>query len=92
MATITSKNISDDISIADSYWRLLCSLNDRVKLRLASMLTLSVAKKAERDETSDELTTRMLKKHCGAWTGDESSEEIMAAIRENSSIRDAIQL
>jgi len=92
MATTAANKISSDISIAELYWKILSSLSDSVKLRLAKMLTSSVAEKAEKQESSSELTERMLKKYNGAWVGDESSEEIMTAIRENSSIRKAIQL
>lgn len=92
MATITASNIPTDISIARSYWRTLSSLSDSVKLRLASMLTTSIVEKADKRESSAELTQRMLKKYRGAWVGDESADEIIAAIRENSSIRNAVQL
>lgn len=80
------------MSTAKMYWRTLNSLSDSVKLRLATMLTSSVVEKADSKETSAELTQRMLKKYAGAWVGDESDEDIMATIRESSSIRNAVQL
>lgn len=92
MTTIAANNTPTDISIARSYWRTLSMLSDSVKLRLASMLTASIVEKADKRESSAELTQRMLKKYSGVWVGDESPKEIIAAIHENSSIRNAVQL
>lgn len=92
MTTITANNIPNDISIAKSYWKALRFLSDGVKLRLASMLTTSIVEKADKKESSAELTQRMLNKYSGAWVGDESADEIMTAIYENSSIRKAVRL
>lgn len=92
MATIATNNLPTEISIANSYWRVLSSLSDGVKLRLASMLTTSIIENVDKKETSSELTKRMLKKYNGAWVGDENAEEIMTRIRENSSIRNAVLL
>lgn len=88
----TTNHISADASIAESYWKVLSPLGDGAKLRLVTMLTTSIVEKIDKKETSSELTARMLKKYNGTWMGDESPEEIMSAIRENSSIRNAVNL
>lgn len=91
MSTIAT-NIPTSMPILDSYWNTLRSLSDDIKLRLAAMLTVSVVEKDKEETDSSILTKRMLDKYGGAWKGDESADEIMAAIRENSSIRKPIEL
>lgn len=66
--------MDDTLKLTDSYWEMLKSLSDEVKLRLATRLTASVvsAKAAEADNTEE-----MLEKHLGAWKDDRSTEEII---------------
>lgn len=79
-----------DNSIAESYWKTLCSLSDGVKLRLATMLTTSVVEKIDEKGTSSELAEQMLKKNSGAWAtciagrwqDDRTTEQIISDIRE----------
>ena len=67
-------------------WNMLKDLSDNIKLRLATRLTASVLhEKAEAQEKS--LTRTVLDKYCGAWEGEESADEIMATIKQNSTIR-----
>lgn len=75
-----------DLQIADKYWNMLKDLSDNIKLRLATRLTASVLhEKAEAQEKS--LPRTVLDKYCGAWEGEESADEIMATIKQNSTIR-----
>lgn len=66
--------MDDTLKLTDSYWEMLKSLSDEVKLRLATRLTASVvsAKAADADKTEE-----MLEKHLGAWKDDRSTEEII---------------
>lgn len=59
--------MDDTFKLTDSYWEMLKSLSDEVKLRLATRLTASVvsAKAADVDNTEE-----MLEKHLGAWKDD----------------------
>lgn len=78
--------MDDTLKLTDSYWEMLKSLSDEVKLRLATRLTASVvsAKAADADNTEE-----MLEKHLGAWKDDRSTEEIieeMYAGRRNTKV------
>lgn len=66
--------MDDTLKLTDSYWEMLKSLSDEVKLRLATRLTASVvsAKVADVDKTEE-----MLEKHLGVWKDDRSTEEII---------------
>lgn len=65
------------MKLTDSYWEILKSLSNEVKLRLATRLMESIL-----GTTSEQVdrTEEMLEKHCGAWVGDESAESIVANI------------
>lgn len=99
MAT-TANNISSDISIAEMYWQSLNSLSDNVKLRLATMLTSSVVDKADRKESSAELTQSMLQKYSGAWVedfagrwqDDRTTEQMISDIHEARTTNREIEL
>lgn len=69
--------MDDTLKLTDTYWEILKSLNDDIKLRLATRLTASVvaSKKADRDNTEE-----MIKKHVGKWKDDRSAEEIIKDI------------
>lgn len=73
------------------YWNFLYLLSDSMKLRLAALLTSSVADKTDNAIIGQNRTDEMIKKHFGAWQGNETTEELMAAIRENSSIREPLR-
>ncbi|WP_217930113.1 hypothetical protein [Bacteroides caecimuris] len=76
--------MDDTLKLTDSYWEMLKSLSDEVKLRLATRLTASVvAAKAINADTTEE----MLKKHMGVWKDDRTTEQIiedMYAGRQNT--------
>lgn len=92
MNTLTIKNERTDKKIIDAYWNMLRSLNNEMKLKLATRLTASVIEKTERTEASvSEHTRCMLDKFYGAWEGDESAEQIIATMKENTSIRKPLE-
>lgn len=65
------------LKMTDTYWEMLKSLNDDIKLRLATRLTASVvAGKEARKDTTEE----MIKKHVGSWKDERSAEEIIKDI------------
>ena len=66
--------MDDTLKLTDSYWEMLKSLSDEVKLRLATRLTASVvAAKAVNADTTEE----MLKKHMGGWKDHRTTEQII---------------
>ena len=66
------------------YWNALRSMSKNIRLGLAVKLTNSVLEE-ERKEMSDEAyTVAMLDKFYGAWNGDESADEPMGNIKENT--------
>ena len=92
MNTLTIRNERVDKKIIDAYWNMLCSLNNEMKLKLATRLTASVVEKVERTEVSvSEHTRQMLDKFYGAWEGDESAEQIIATMKENNSVREPLE-
>lgn len=68
------------LKLTDTYWEMLKSLNDDIKLRLATRLTASVVagKTARRDNTEE-----MIKKHLGAWKDERSVETTIQDIYES---------
>lgn len=82
--------MSEDIlTLTDSYWEILKSLSDEVKLRLVSKLIASVTDKTCA-ETSH--TDKMLDKFFGAWDDGRSAEEIICSIKEHSTNRPPVKL
>lgn len=68
------------LKLTDAYWEMLKSLNDDIKLRLATRLTASViaGKTVQRDNTEE-----MIKKHLGAWKDERSVESTIQDIYES---------
>lgn len=68
------------LKLTDTYWEMLKSLNDDIKLRLATRLTASVVagKTARRVNTEE-----MIKKHLGAWKDERSVETTIQDIYES---------
>lgn len=56
--------MDNTLKLTDTYWEMLKSLNDDIKLRLATRLTASVI--AGKD-TSKHRTNEMIEKHFGKW-------------------------
>ena len=71
----------------------LLGMSKNTKLRIIRLLTDSLIKSeiVEPADDSKEYTRKMLDKYAGAWSGNESADELMAAIRENSSVREPMQ-
>lgn len=88
---MTASELYTPTNALGKYWNLLYLLNDSMKLRLAALLTSSVADKADNAITGKNCTDEMIKKHFGAWQGNETTDELMASIRENSSIREPLR-
>ena len=87
MATSITNNENHTISL---YWNALRSMSKNIRLALAVKLTNSVLED-EREEMSDEeYTEEMLNRFFGKWEGDETADEIMAIIKENSTSREPI--
>ena len=65
---IKKQSVMDNtLKLTETYWEMLKSLNDDIKLRLATRLTASViAGKDARKNRTDE----MIEKHLGKWKDD----------------------
>lgn len=80
-----SSNLSGD------FVRLLLSMSDKMKLHVIKLLTDSLLK-SEMDVIDEmKYTEQMLKKHAGTWSDDESVDDLMSKIRENTSIREPLK-
>lgn len=53
-----------------------------------NVLINSILKSETKADDDKKHTLYMLEKHAGSWVGDETTDEIMDKIREDSSIRD----
>lgn len=83
---------SIELNLVKRYWEMLYFLSDDVKLRLASMLTSSVADNNEaKTSAKQDVTAMMVEKYAGALADDRSADEINAAImnmRSSKKIQD----
>lgn len=73
-----------------NYINVLLGMSDDTKLRVIRILTDSMLN-SKKMEIGGDLTLSMLKKYAGAWVGDESADDIVACIRENSSMREPLE-
>lgn len=69
--------MDDALNMTNSYWNMLKSLSNEVKLRLAARLTESVINSSE---VSGNHTAEMLEKYCGAWKDSRDTDEIVKDI------------
>lgn len=84
--------ITNDFSfLPGNYMNLLLGMSDDTKLRIIRMLTDSLLNRERISVKSPSFTSEMLRKHAGAWVGEESSDEIMSVIRENSTVREPLK-
>lgn len=88
---IMEATINDFSFLPGNYINILLGLSDDTKLRIIRMLTDSLIKHEEIEAKPATLTSDMLRKHAGAWIGNETADEIMSTIRENSSIRQPLE-
>lgn len=72
--------MDETIKLTNSYWNMLKSLSDEVKLRLATRLTASVAESKAKEK---DITEEMIDKYSGSWKDSRSAEEIIADIYNN---------
>ena len=73
-----------------NYINTLLGMSNDTKLRIIRLLTDSLIN-SEMVETGVDNTQQMLQKHAGAWVGNETAEELMSCIRENSSSRSPLE-
>ena len=71
-----------------NYINALLGMSNDTKLRVIRLLTDSLL---NQNVVTEDNTQMMLKKHAGAWVGNESADEIMSCIRENSSSRSPLE-
>ena len=77
--------MDNTLKLTETYWEMLKSLNDDIKLRLATRLTASViAGKDARKNRTDE----MIEKHLGKWKDERSAEDI---IKDIYAVRNSIK-
>ncbi|MBC8601775.1 hypothetical protein H8784_08575 [Parabacteroides acidifaciens] len=69
--------MDDALSLTNSYWNMLKSLSNEVKLRLAARLTESVI---HSEESVKDLTEEMLDKYSGAWSDSRDADQIVKDI------------
>ena len=69
--------MDNTLKLTETYWEMLKSLNDDIKLRLATRLTASViaGKDARKDRTDE-----MIERHLGKWKDERSAEDIIKDI------------
>lgn len=82
--------MDETLKITETYWEMLKSLNDDIKLRLATRLTASVVagKFAHKDKTKE-----MIEKHMGKWKDERSAEDIIKDMyADRKSVIDDIDL
>lgn len=69
------------------YWNTLRSMSKNIRLALAVKLTNSVLEE-EREEMSDVAYNKEMRdRFFGKWVGNETAEELMSIIKENSTSR-----
>lgn len=89
---IMEATMNDFNVLPTNYINVLLGMSNDTKLRVIRILTDSLLE-PETLTTSDkkDYTRAMLKKHAGAWVGDESADEIMSCVRENYSSRSPLE-
>ncbi len=73
-----------------NYINTLLGMSNDTKLRIIRRLTDSLLNSGM-GETGVENTQQVVQKHAGAWVGNETAEELMSCIRENSSSRSPLE-
>lgn len=79
-----SPYISYDSAEILKYWDAIKEATDEIKLKLISMLSLSIANKQHKKEKDEEIIDSIF----GSWSGSESAEEIINIIQENRSCKE----
>ncbi len=76
--------------IPEHIFHELTLMPDIKKIKIIQFLAGSLSDHTATVEDEKSCTSRMLEKHAGKWVGDESVDEIMGIIRENSSVREPL--
>ena len=66
------------------YWNALRSMSKNIRLGLAVKLTNSVLEEESKEMSDEAYTEAMLNKFFGKWEGNETAEELMGIIKQNS--------
>ena len=66
------------------YWNVLRSMSKNIRLGLAVKLTNSVLEEESKEMSDEAYTEARFDKFYGAWKGDESADELMGNIKENT--------
>lgn len=81
--------MNETVKLTNSYWEVLKSLSDEVKLRLATKLTASVLESKTKEK---DITEEMISKYSGTWKDSRSTEEIISDIyNARSSAKDPLK-
>lgn len=91
MIDIMETTMKSSVNMPANILNTLLSMSDKMKLNVIKILTDSMLKSEALVADGTKHTLDMLEKHAGSWVGDETAEEIMAKIRENSSIREPLK-
>lgn len=83
--------MKSSVNMPDNILNMLLSMSDKMKLYVIKVLTDSMLKSETKTADDKKHTLGMLEKHAGSWVGSETTEEIMAKIRESSSIREPLK-
>ena len=84
MTTTITNTENNTISM---YWNTLRSMSKNIRLALAVKLTNSVLEE-EREEMSDVAYNKEMRdRFLGKWEGNETADELMSIIKENSTSR-----
>lgn len=74
-----------------TYWNIIKNVKDEVKIRLITLLSESLSRSVERDETIDKNhTDEFIAKFYGAWKDSESAEDIIASINSGKTSKNPV--
>lgn len=73
--------INDFKVIPTNCINILLGMSNETKLQIIRLLTDSLLKSEIVIDDNKEYTKKMLKKHAGAWVGDENADDIIACLR-----------
>ncbi len=80
---------NEALMLTNSYWDILKSLSDEVKLHLATRLTASIVKSKDSEIKH---TEKMLEKFFGTWDDTRSTDDIVNDIKSHSSSKTPVEL
>ncbi|MDE6578781.1 MAG: hypothetical protein K2J82_09030 [Muribaculaceae bacterium] len=75
----------------ENYWKLLCNIDDEIKLNLIERLAKSLRKGSYTDMEKNS-TAEFIAKFNGAWNGTETPAEILSSIHSHRSSKAPIDI